>query len=276
MHHQASIEAGQTEFKLRQKNKATVEGEKPLHCVRKCVNLDAWIMGSKEAMIESFHRHSAGADICIVEGCMGLYDSKDGTSDEGSTAQIAKLLNAAVVLVIDGSMMARSAAAMAFGYTLYDADVRLSAVVVNKVGGCAHIQWLREAIEISLRERLTDVTVGVEKNVCFAGAMPNDAAATIPERHLGLVMPSEKQSDTDSKSNSSFERYMKLAYLVEEHLNLNALLDIGQTHKYSTQSPTSIIPLQVKMPPPKCQIGIADDEAFCFYYQDNLHLLQMA
>eukprot|EP00979_Chaetoceros_neogracilis_P007814 scaffold1682_cov188-Chaetoceros_neogracile.AAC.1 len=179
---------------------------------RRCVNLDGWMMGSTSALIQSFQRHSVGADICIIEGCMGLHDSANGTTDEASTAQIAKLLNAPVILVIDGSMMARSVAAMALGYGIFDDAMRLGAVVVNKVGGPVHIQWIKEALELAGAARLKDIGTGLP--VHFAGALPRDTSASIPERHLDV---------------QSLERFVQLATLVEDNLDLDALLRIGQT-----------------------------------------------
>lgn len=276
MHHEAAVRAGTNDYNCHHEQQHSknqrCEEHKPA-VIRKSVNLDAWMMGSPTQMIASFHRHSHGADICILEGVMGLHDSKDGISDEGSTAQIARLLGVPVVLVIDGSKMARSVAAMALGYTLMDAEVRVGAVVANRVGGVAHKQWIREAVEHEGREdggQLKDCGTG--KAVMFAGAVPNDSCAKAPERYLGLVMPSERTEDKDIEDPSN--RFLRLATLVEENLDLHALLQLAQSSCTPSQ-PNNEVGLH-HPPQSTCRIAIAEDAAFCFYYRDNLHLLQMA
>lgn len=94
----------------------------------------------------SFHRHTADADVAVVEGVMGLFDGRDGHTDQGSTAQVAKWLGAPVVLVLDCSAIARSAAAVVKGYQDFDPRLRLGGLIFNKVGGDAHTQWLADAI----------------------------------------------------------------------------------------------------------------------------------
>lgn len=99
---------------------------------RQSINLDGWML-SRSQTLESFHRNSAGCDIAVVEGVMGLYDGRDGKSEDGSTAQIAKWLGAGVLLVLDCWALARSAAAMVKGYCEFDADLRIGGVLLNKV-----------------------------------------------------------------------------------------------------------------------------------------------
>ena len=141
MHHEAAIRAGERDKREMningynrdengmkgqvQENKSCDDnmiGRATSSSRRRCVNLDGWMMGSTKDVINTFQRHAKGADVCIIEGAMGLHDSRDGVSDDGSAAQVAKALGAPVLLVIDGSMMARSVAAMALGYTLYDPE----------------------------------------------------------------------------------------------------------------------------------------------------------
>lgn len=103
-------------------------------------------MLDQQQVLDTFHRNMADADVALLEGVMGLYDGRDGQSDAGSTAQIAKWLNIPVVLVVDCSAIARSAAALVKGFREFDQQVRLAAVVLNKVGSDAHTSWLRDAI----------------------------------------------------------------------------------------------------------------------------------
>lgn len=112
---------------------------------RPSVNLDTWML-SRAQVAEAFARHSAGADVAVVEGVMGLFDGRDGATEAGSTAQLAKWLGAPVVLVLDASALARSAAAVAKGYIEFDPALRLGGLLFNKVGGAAHTQWLRDAL----------------------------------------------------------------------------------------------------------------------------------
>ena len=100
---------------------------------RQSINLDGWML-SESQTLDSFHRHAAGCDIAVVEGVMGLYDARDGKSEDGSTAQIAKWLGAAVLLVLDCWALARSAAAMVKGYCDYDPELLVKGILLNKVG----------------------------------------------------------------------------------------------------------------------------------------------
>ncbi len=313
MHHEAGIRAGEAEFRRRsrrqQPQKDAHEHHERTH--RRCINLDGWMMRTPSAVLASFHHHSKGADVCIIEGAMGLHDSRDGTSDAGSAAQIAKWLNAPVVLVVDGSMMARSVAAMVLGYTLFgnsadDAEgeqMRMGAVVVNRVGGEVHVDWIRDAVEYEGgREGGLLKDAGTGKAVIFAGALPQDKSIAVPERHMGLTMPKEKGVDANMNQNNEYGkeddfengRFLRLATLVEEKLDLDALIQLGQTCQLKevssplsiqngtkSQTLASILPMAMRLhnsqtPKPCCRIGIAEDEAFCFYYRDNLHLLRMA
>ncbi len=113
---------------------------------RPCINLDGWML-SREQNLAAFYRGARGADICIVEGVMGLFDGRDGKTEAGSTAEMAKWLGAPVVLVLDCWAIARSAGAVIKGFTEFDADLRLAGILLNKVGGAAHTQWLKDAIE---------------------------------------------------------------------------------------------------------------------------------
>jgi cobyrinic acid a,c-diamide synthase len=294
---------------------------------RSCINLDGWMMGqgdadnsdvddelpqggvgrgsgnraksSKKSILSSFHRHAANADICLVEGVMGLHDGKDGTCDDGSTAQIAKFLQAPVVLVVDAYSMCRSVAAMVLGYLALDPQVRLAAVIVNNVQGSMHIEWIQQALR-SHADRLVDV--GTHLPILFAGAMPTNKQLAIPERHLGLAMPHETNNSIENSLTASRERFIKLASIVEAHLDLDGLLRLAQTATTPPPVPLPLPPLpsssllvsmsdQEQQHEPTtvttlpttserhitiCRIGVAFDDAFNFYYHDNLTLLEQA
>jgi len=305
MHHEASIEAAVGAVN----KKRNIEEKRRRK--RKTINLDGWMMGGEPSVLDCFLRHCGGllkdatndgidndddddddeVDVCIIEGCMGLYDSKNGTSESGSSAQIAKIVNASVVLVIDAGMMARSVAPMALGYASYDEDVHVDAVIANKVGGKNHVQWIREAVEeLNHRQRRRRCTSRnnsdddnlVSTTITFAGGMVRDQSVTIPERHLGLIMPNEGNNDMQK---SRTDRLLRLADLVEEHINIDGILELGRCRgrelferlSETTLSSSSILvrtPIPIIRHPKRCRIGVALDEAFCFYYADNLSLLR--
>ena len=158
---------------------------------RPSINLDGWML-NKEQNLASFHRHAADADICIVEGVMGLYDGRDGITEAGSTAELAKWLGAPVLLVMDCWSMARSAAAMVKGYQEFDPDLNLAGVIFNKVGSSAHSQWLSEAV----------LSTGVTTKV-FGG---------VPKVHLVLCL------DSHSAQSSRHPQHLLLISYPREHL----------------------------------------------------------
>lgn len=182
---------------------------------------------------------------------MGLFDGYDGRSEAGSTAQMAKWLGLPVMLVVGARSMARSAAALVQGFECFDNGLSFAGVLFNHLGSDRHLNYLKEAM------------LGHVRMPVLGGVM-RDAAITIPERHLGLVT----REDHDlSESNRDC-----LAELIETRLDLDALLP----------SLPDIVPLVYKSAPAiavnekMARIGVAQDVAFCFYYPDNLELLEAA
>jgi cobyrinic acid a,c-diamide synthase len=212
---------------------------------RRSFNLDGWML-EPEVNRERFVAGSADADVAIVEGVMGMFDGCDGAGESGSTAEMARLLGLPVVLVVDASAMARSAAALIHGFTSFQAEVPVSAVILNGVGGEAHAEMIREA-----------VGEGME----IVGAIPQTDSIAIPERHLGLHLPHELRE----------ERRAELTALVERHVEVERLLDLGRRERPSATSASSASPAR-----PRARIALAHDDAFCFYYADNLELLESA
>lgn len=206
-------------------------------------NLDGWML-SPEANRERFNRASADADAAVIEGVMGLFDGSEGKSDRGSTAEMAKLLGLPIVLVVDASAMARSAAAVIHGYTSFDPDLRVAGVILNNVGGEAHAQMIREAVAGA---------------VPILGALPRVSDLVMPERHLGLHLPHEARVGYVDQ----------LATLIEQHLDIDQLLNAARI----ARRPSAPLP---HIPMPTARVGVARDEAFCFYYADNLELLERA
>jgi cobyrinic acid a,c-diamide synthase len=212
-------------------------------------NLDGWML-SEDYNRRSFQNHAQDKDVAVVEGMMGLYDGRSGATEEGSTAQMAKQLGLPVILVVDAAAMARSAAAMILGYRRFDPRVRLIGVIFNRVAGIGHLQYLREALR-----SLPGLT-------CFGG-IPIDDRVKIPERHLGLTVAQER-----FLTNPFIDR---LGRLIADHVDLDGLLAMARIKI----APPVEAP-QRKAIPDKVPIAIASDQAFCFYYPDNLELLRNA
>jgi cobyrinic acid a,c-diamide synthase len=216
-------------------------------------NLDGWMLG-ETVNREIFARAAADADISIIEGMMGLFDGSSPVSETGSTAELAKQLAAPVLLVVDGSAMARSAAALVSGYAKFDPELRVAGVLFNRVGGEGHYRLLKEAVEAA-----TDVAV--------VGYLRPDPTVTVPDRHLGLVTAIEK---------GSTELYDRLARAAAETVDLDRVEALAHGARDLDPLPS---------PPPlrgrggaggSVRIGVAHDPAFCFYYPDNLELLEAA
>jgi cobyrinic acid a,c-diamide synthase len=210
-------------------------------------NLDGWML-NPETNLERFARATAGADVAVIEGVMGLFDGSEGKSDRGSTAEMAKLLDLPVLLVIDASAMARSAAALIHGFTSFDPDLRIAGVILNNVGGEIHAGMVRDAVAGA---------------VPILGALPRANDLVVPERHLGLHLPHEARA----------EYVDQLATLIEEHIDLEALLaNSAIERRQAPAAPAAAAPSL----PPRIRLAVARDEAFCFYYADNLELLEQA
>lgn len=213
-------------------------------------NLDTW-MTSPETVRKSFERAGRGAEVAVVEGVMGLYDGFDAVSDDGSSAGLAKILNIPIILVIDASRMARSAAAIVLGCRDYDPAINLAGVICNHVSGEQHAAWLRQAIE----------GIGVP----LLGCIPSSPSAKIPERHLGLWTVQGRQTETQTFIQCA-------ADLVTTYVDLERLLAIARDAPDLPENPGG----DGVVEHPTVRIGVAHDEAFCFYYEDNFDALRKA
>lgn len=215
-------------------------------------NLDTWMLPPARVK-ELFSRSALGADLCVIEGVMGLFDGYDGRSEAGSTAEVAKLLSAPVVLVIDAHSMARSAGAVALGFRAFDPQLNLAGVILNNVAGAAHAAWVTEAVQ----------SVGMN----VLGCVPRSEHLRVPERHLGLYMAGERMAVTRAFIAAAKE-------IVCRHVDLSALETLAcSAPEIENESPGQGT-LDVEKP--LARIGVARDEAFCFYYEDNFDLLRAA
>ncbi len=232
-------------------------------------NLDGWMLGPARNR-EIFFRAAADADLSIVEGMMGLFDGSAPTSEVGSTAELAKQLKAPVLLVIDGSAMARSAAAMASGYARFDPALNVAGVLFNRVGSEGHYRLLKEAVEAD-----TDLAV--------VGYLRPDAELTIGDRHLGLVTAIEQgASDLYRKLGQAaaetvdLDRIEALARSAAEDVNGEKLDVKGGQMQAGTSFGSPAVHVSPLTSHERVRVGIAYDAAFCFYYPDNLELLEAA
>ena len=216
-------------------------------------NLDGWML-SDAYNRDSFARHANAADVAVVEGVMGLFDGRDGKSEAGSTAEMAKWLDLPVLLVVNARSMARSAAALIQGFENFDRGLKFAGVLFNNVGSPRHLRYLNEALENHV-------------DMPCIGGIPRQSAITIPERHLGLFTPADHTLSEDIIA--------QLADLIVENIDLDAFLRrLDDHHVVPALTKESRFPA-IKHND-RVRIGVARDNAFCFYYQDNLDLLVAA
>src|ERR1700735_1650402 len=193
-------------------------------------NLGGWMM-DRDAVVATFARASADADIAVIEGMMGLFDSATPTCDEGSTAQIAKWLDAPVILVTDASGIARTIAAVAAGFARFDPAVRVAGMICNRVGSRGHLDLLRAA----------------RPEFPIVGGFPTSANLAFPERHLGLLIADE--SNVPQRLIDGWSR------LAAEWLDLDAILQLARSAPaIEIATPNSDLASK-----PRCRIGVAYD-----------------
>lgn len=209
-------------------------------------NLDAWLCGA-DAVAPLAARAAGDSGVLVVEGVMGLFDgAADG--EPSSTADVARLLRAPVVLVIDASAMAASVAALVHGFATFDVTVRIGGVILNRVGSPGHEAMLREAL----------APVGVP----VLGALRRDDGLKWRDRHLGLVPVAEAAGDI----GTSLDR---LATLVAGSVDLDAVVALAGSAPPITTGPVPLPP-----PGPPCRVAVAGGKAFTFTYTDTLDAMR--
>ena len=207
-------------------------------------NLDTWLV-PKERLADIFMSTMADADVAVIEGVMGLYDGgKNGVS---STAEIAKLLQAPVLLVVNAKSMGESAAALVLGFKQYDPEVNIAGAILNRLGSDTHRTMIEEALE--------------KLGIPVFGAIKRNDAMVMPERHLGLV-PVEENAKERETVNS-------IGKVVGASVDLDRIVSLAK----------SAPPLEERCgfsgaSKPKVRIAVARDEAFSFYYPESLAVLR--
>ncbi|MGM0424109.1 MAG: cobyrinate a,c-diamide synthase [Thermodesulfobacteriota bacterium] len=228
-------------------------------CGKASHNLDGWML-SRSSNLEIFRRYGGSADVCVVEGVMGLFDGFSPVQESGSSAQMAKWLGLPVFLVLDARSMARSVAAVVQGFANFDLDLDLAGVICNRVGSQGHADLLRQSLE----------HYQLPPAVAF---LPSESGLELPSRHLGLVTAQDR--------GWAAEELQTLAVWLQEGLREELFYPILD----SRQKPVSV-PEQARRPArdgiktkkqaSRVRMGVARDQAFCFYYQENLRLLEQA
>jgi cobyrinic acid a,c-diamide synthase len=213
-------------------------------------NLDTWVMGN-DACCELFERSAANADISVIEGVMGLYDGSIDSTGHGSSAHLAKILQTPVILVINAKGLAQSAGAIVMGFKEFDKDIKLSGVIVNNVASYSHYDCIKKSIEDNC-------------SVAVLGYLKKDIEVNIPERHLGLIPSAE------GRIKSSF--YEKLGQIVLETIDTDRLLEIaGSAPVFPDYNKSIFTDRNSSL---NVTLAIAKDNAFCFYYQDDIDLFE--
>ena len=247
---------------------------------RACRNLDP-VLTSEAYVQECFLRHVQAAQYTLIEGVMGLFDGASGRDDVASTAHIARLLQVPVVLILNCSSTSRSIAAIAHGYRTFDPRIHVAGVILNRVGSDRHLELLTQALE--------------PLNLPILGVLRRQEDITIPDRHLGLVPTAELNN-----LNTTIARLAHLGETCFDWAKLLPLLESGElavgnginnlkfsrkdakTQRQSRNylrafAPNASLCLRLMREQnlkSKIRLAIAQDEAFSFYYADNLDLLQ--
>jgi cobyrinic acid a,c-diamide synthase len=216
---------------------------------RPCYNLDGW-MTSRGYVQDLFDRTTRDSDLAVIEGVMGLFDGADPTNSESSTAEIAHWLKAPVVLVANVHGQARSLAALVKGFNEFDPDIRLAGIIANQSGSAHHCQWLKASLEAASLPPLL-------------GAVSRGTLPTLKSRHLGLV--------TADRQTLSAETLDQLAEGLERQIPLDLVLSQARSAP-AWDGPASA--QEERAERPKISLGYAYDQAFHFYYQDNLEVLK--
>jgi len=223
---------------------------------RPCYNLD-FNTQSEADIAALFSRHASTADLALIEGNKGLHDGVDPEGSDSSAA-LAKLLGAPVVLVVDTMGITRGVAPLVLGYQAFDREVTIAGVILNRVASPRQESKLRQAIE-----RYTDLAV--------LGSIGRDPALVVRERHLGLTTPDE--------TTACEEMVARLRMVVEQSTDLDRILTIARAAPAPASvsaKPETSVPAPSPPRTPDIRIAVARDTAFGFYYPDDLEALERA
>lgn len=215
---------------------------------RECRNLDAFMM-DKDILVRTFINNSHDKEVSVVEGAMGLFDGLD-LEGSGSTAEVAYMIQAPVILVVNCQRMTRSVAALVNGVVSFDPRIKIGGVILNNVARPRHQKMLTAAI-------------GKYCQVPVVGILPKSSDVEIPDRHLGLVPATEK--------DELVGRVERLGRLVRENVDIEKILEIAQNAPALPNVASSSFPKRVSS---VVKIGVIRDKVFSFYYPENLEALE--
>ena len=216
-------------------------------------NLDTWLL-PHPTVLELYAKAAAKRQISVVEGVMGVFDGHSSLDEEGSTAQLAKLIGAPVILVADAAKVARSVAAEVLGYQTFDPDLNLAGVILNGVGSDRHLEFCKPQIE---------ATTGLP----VLGYLPRRDEFEQPERHLGLIPTVE--------GTVANQWYEAIIAQIEETIDVQRVAELARLSAAPSISGGGVLSVYPEEPQPKrAIIAVAQDKAFNFYYQDSLDLLE--
>jgi cobyrinic acid a,c-diamide synthase len=211
-------------------------------------NLDTWLT-SPEAVRNIFLTSTRNCDLAITEGVMGLFDGASGSGDAASTAEISRILDAPIILVVDVSRTAGSSAALVHGFKTFDQTLKIKGVILNHVKSQKHLDMTKQAIENGA-------------GVPVVGALPDSPKIVMPSRHLGLIPTPERDGLEDFLA--------ELRAFISQHVNLDQFLEIARAaDELEPEVMEASKPVNVRT-----RIGVAYDEAFNFYYYDNIERLR--
>ena len=213
-------------------------------------NLDSFFM--KEGQIrDSYLKGMEGKDVAVIEGVRGLYEGIDSINDIGSTASVAKALNAPVILIINSRSLVKSAAALVLGFKSLDPEINIAGVILNKVKNNAHYEKTKRSIE--------EIT-----NTEVIGGIVRDNNISIEQRHLGLVPARERENSL---------KFIDIwSETIRESIDLDRLVEIA---KEAPKISSELVPIWNKLNKQPVKIGVAYDEVFNFYYKENIESLEV-
>ncbi len=220
-------------------------------------NLDSFML-TRHDIIETFERNFRNADIAVIEGTMGLHDSHHATDEKGSTAEVSKILKCPVILIANVERMSRTVAPFIYGYKVFDPEVRIEGVILNRVGSERHANKARLAAE-----KLAKMKV--------VGVIPRRKDVVIPDRHLGLIPAYERREEFE-------QLFDRLAELVEKYVNIDEIIKIAEKAPPLQEVPEHPVFKEGrekrrgkrKKAGRRARIGVLRDRSFNFYYQDNI------
>jgi cobyrinic acid a,c-diamide synthase len=217
-------------------------------CKKQSYNLDIWMMG-KRGVLSEFNRTSSQADIAVIEGVMGVFDGVSGMSDFGSTAHVARVLNAPILLVIDASRTGGSIAAIIYGFLNFDKKLDVLGVVLNNVASPKHLNTIKEAMRGKIK-------------VPIVGVIARNYDLVLKERHLGLIPVLETRGYIE-------KRVIQTSKVISKKICLKGLRNLRVVKQ-------TAVPLKkMKYIEPVVRIAIAKDESFNFYYPNTAESLEL-